>query len=93
MWNYKIKRVSVLSVFKFTLLYGIIIGAVFSFIGGLLGSIGDAKFFGMGIFGGLIFGIIYGIILSLFSTFGTWLFNLISGIIDGIDIELVKRDE
>lgn len=93
MWNYKIKKISVLSVFKFTFLYGIIIGAIFGLIGGLLGSIGDARLFGMGIFGGLLFGIIYGIILSLFSALGAWLFNLISVVIDGIDVELVKKDE
>jgi hypothetical protein len=31
--------------------------------------------------------------LALISAFGTWIFNLISGVIDGIDIELEKKDE
>lgn len=91
MWNYKLRKISVLSVFKFMLLYGIIIGAILGFLGGLF-SFAVPRYMGYGVFGGLFIGVVYGVFMALFSAVGAWFFNIISGLIDGIDIEIEKKE-
>jgi len=92
MWNYKIKKISVLSTFKFTLIYGVLfgtfLGIVFGLFSGLMAT--SFRFFGFSILGGFFAGLLYGVSFSFVSSLSVFIFNIISAWIDGIDIYVEK---
>jgi hypothetical protein len=96
-----IKRVAPLSVARIAgMLYaiiGFVIGGIFSLLavaGALIPSDADASLFGPVV--GLMIGvgaivfvpILYGALGFVVSLFGAWLYNLVAGVVGGIEIEV-----
>lgn len=73
------------------LAYGILIVLIIGFLIGIFGSVADSRILVAGISGWLFGDILHGILIALSTAFVAWIFNIISGIIDGIDIELEKK--
>ncbi|HEY8551810.1 MAG TPA: hypothetical protein VIL35_17765 [Vicinamibacterales bacterium] len=100
----RITRVGAVSVAKISgLLYalgGLIIGAMFALIsiaGGAASMAADEPdamaggwLFGMGIGAIIVFPVFYGLIGAIGGLIGAWLYNLVAGVIGGVEIELTQ---
>jgi hypothetical protein len=92
-----IKRINPMSFAKVSgtlyALMGLLIGAMFSLIG-LVGGAASNESMGMG-FGAIMgvgaiifFPILYGILGFVFSLIGAWLYNIVAGMVGGIEFEV-----
>lgn len=86
MYNYRIKRISACSVFKYVTIVGLITGGAWGLAFGLLSR--DMVGIPGGLFLGCIFGLVNGIVASIY----TFLFNLFASSIGGIEIQLDRKD-
>lgn len=86
MFNYRITRVHVGSVFKYTAIIGLIIGSIWGLFLGLL-----ARTF-VGILEGLFFGLVFGLVNGIFASIYAILFNSFASSLKGIEIQLTRKD-
>jgi len=86
MFNYRITRVHVGSVFKYTAIIGFIIGSGWGLFLGLL-----SRTF-VGILEGLFFGLVFGLVNGIFASIYAILFNSFASSLKGIKIQLTRKD-
>lgn len=86
MFNYRITRINACSVFKYVTIISLIAGGICGLGLGLLSH--DMIGIPGGLFLGFIFGLVNGIVASIY----TFLFNLLSSSIGGIEIHLARKD-
>ena len=99
-----IRRISPLSAGKIAgalyAIIGLVIGAVFAIIGMLGAAAGaGASEAGMGALPGMIFGVgaivilpvFYGVLGFVMTAFTAWLYNLMAGLVGGLEIEVEQR--
>lgn len=93
-----IKRLGVVSVAKIYgamgVLVGLLIGICFAAVGTLFGSqmAGDSSGVaawgaGMGLFAIVVVPIVYGVFTFISGLIGGWLYNILAGIVGGVEIE------
>lgn len=86
MFNYRIKRISAYSVFKYVTVVSLIWGGIW----GLLISVFAHDVFGL--WGGFFIGFVFGLVNGIFAYIYTFLFNLFASSIGGIEIQLERKD-
>lgn len=86
MFNYRITRINTYSVFKYVTLIGLVFGGAWGLLLGLFSR--DV----VGILSGLFLGFIFGLAHGIFAAIYTFLFNLLSSSIGGIEIQLDRKD-
>ena len=86
MFNYRITRVHVGSVFKYTALIGLIIGSGWGLFLGLLAHTMA------GMLEGLIFALVFGLFNGIFASIYAILFNLLASSLKGVEIQLTRKD-
>ena len=92
MYNFKLKKISVASVFKFSLSAGLLLGGIFGIILGLISSVAPKSIgFEGGFIGGVLAGLFYGLLIAVANAFYTYVFNLISKFSGGIDMEIERE--
>lgn len=93
MFNARLTKISVLSIFKLTSSVGVIVGGTIGSLMVLFSLIiGDTESVGVGVWI-ILFGILSGILSGAVSAFYAFLFNLFTKIIGGIEINIEKNNE
>jgi hypothetical protein len=86
MFNYRLKRLNVWSVFKLVTTIGLLFGGFW----GLLLGIFEGNVFGL--LGGLFIGFIFGIVNGLTCAISAVLFNLLADHLGGLEVLLERKD-
>jgi len=83
MYNFKLKKISVGSVFKFSLITGMLLGFILGLLMGIVATFipqESGMAFGGGIVGGILLGLLYGLLIAVVNAIYTFVFNFNSAI-------------
>ncbi len=84
-----LKKIGVFSAAKIQAIMMAVIGLIFGILGMFITGLRSAGMFGgFGFLGILLLPIVYAIIGFISGAFGAWIYNLVSGWIGGVELEL-----